>query len=364
MRLAILFLAAAAAACNGAPAQAPRAGDALAPGDYVTYRFSGAYSAEPVTLREDVVARDGERVWSRVTIVRGRESRRFVVVRRDSPDDRFENRALELWRADPADERDRLPNDGGGTTLQLYDWVIAASESAPRDASSAPCATEIRGARYACTCTQASYTWRGRGVRGEERRCDAFPWTRGPARWWTVDGKNEEVWRAEIVDAGHAAPKPFAMPARAPSNEALASEAAMPAGETWSGVYVNGSGEALHLVQSGDRVRGRWGRPKPASPPSKDDAEICAITPDAPPCQTASAWGELDGTAKGGVLAFSFTSHGFDGHVDGGRGRLVYRASPDAKLVGEYTTAPSDEPMRWVWIKQKGQTPKPESIGP
>jgi hypothetical protein len=166
------------------------------------------------------------------------------------------------------------------------------------------------------------------------------------------------VWRAEVVDVGHASPQAFAMPARSASRGDETKPVAMPPGESWSGVYTNYQHESLHLVQSGTHVRGRWGFPKPSGsrgPTVPYEESICVVTPDAPECMAASKWGELDGTVTGGVLRFAWTAHTADGRVEGGRGRLVYEATPEPRLLGEYTIGGSDEALRWMWTKHKGE---------
>ena len=105
-------------ACAGAP-PAPSSA-AVEPrtryrvGDFVVYRYSGAFTTAPVELREEVRAQEGERLRIDVTLARGSERSRWVQVLTDTPENQRNNVIDALYelvnehavRLDNVDNRD------------------------------------------------------------------------------------------------------------------------------------------------------------------------------------------------------------------------------------------------------------------
>ncbi|MFC1641268.1 hypothetical protein ACFL5O_01070 [Myxococcota bacterium] len=122
----------------------------------------------------------------------------------------------------------------------------------------------------------------------------------------------------------------------------------MPEGSDYAGVYYDPYFGNLHLVRSGDTVKGKW----------RSDS--------------GDAWGELEGEIKGNLLRYQWTQHkiGMVGPsaLTKGRGYFVYKQAsnegdPDY-IRGERGTGDSDVGQKWKGIKQHNVQPNPGSITP
>ena len=165
----------------------PPAGASASPdlhvGDAVVYRFSGSFSSEPVTVRQDVLAMDDKRVTIEVHATRGHEERRWVQIGPVGNDARWNN---------AVDELGNLPNPDDATLARLWEWVVYPAEGEPANKTTAACERKIGSFALACTCESAVVG----AVQTEQARCP-FAWQRGPATW-TKNGA--VVWQSEIVD--------------------------------------------------------------------------------------------------------------------------------------------------------------------
>jgi hypothetical protein len=165
-----------------APAGANASPD-LHVGDAIVYRFSGSFSSQPVTVREEVRALDGKRVTIEIHATRGREERRWTQIGPIGNDARWNN---------AVDEVQGLPNPGDATLARLWEWVVYPAEGDPHGTASAACEQKIGAGTLACTCERSTIG----ALQTEQARCP-FAWQRGPAKW-TKDGA--VVWQSEIVE--------------------------------------------------------------------------------------------------------------------------------------------------------------------
>jgi hypothetical protein len=119
---------------------------------------------------------------------------------------------------------------------------------------------------------------------------------------------------------------------------------AMPANETWVGVYYNPVYGYLHINEQDGAIVGRWKR------------------------TDASHWGELSGTVEGNVFRFKWTEHKYgaigpsaDSH---GTGVFAYKMGQNniAELGGQYALDESDSVGDWNCIKQVGMKADVNSI--
>ena len=165
----------------------PSAGASASPdlhvGDAIVYRFSGSFSRDPVTVRQEVRALDEKRVTIEIHATRGREERRWTQVGPIGNDARWNN---------ATDEIKDLPNPDDATLARLWEWVVYPAEGEPANKTSAACARKIGAGTLACTCERATIG----AIQTEQARCP-FAWQRGPAKW-TKNGA--VVWQAEIVE--------------------------------------------------------------------------------------------------------------------------------------------------------------------
>ena len=153
-------------------------------GDAIVYRFSGSFSAEPVTVRQEVRALDDKRVTIEVHATRGHEERRWTQVGPIGDDARWNN---------AVDEIKDLPNPDDATLARLWEWVVYPAEGEPQSRASAACDQKIGTAMLSCTCERATI-----GAIQTEQARGPFAWQRGPAKW-TKNGA--VVWQSEIVDS-------------------------------------------------------------------------------------------------------------------------------------------------------------------
>lgn len=121
----------------------------------------------------------------------------------------------------------------------------------------------------------------------------------------------------------------------------------MPAGGDWSGVYYSELFGFLHLIKEGNSVTGKWIRP------GKDK------------------WGELNGTATGNLIRFSWVEYVVGSVGPGtkreGRGYLRYvhpeGENVDDQLLGEVGPGMDEVGTIWDAIKQRNVLPDLSSIG-
>lgn len=191
--LAMGCATAAPAPRKGAPATRYRVGD------FIVYRYSGAFTAEPVLLREEIVSQEGNRLEIDVTATRGEERRRWIQVVTDTPENQSGNVVDELYEV-VGGERKRLDNPGNRELLRLYEWTVLTPDGPATETGSERRTIRLAGKAFDCEVRLGSIPWRGRPLRLETSRCPDLVWTHGPARFWE-DGKGD-VWRAEIVELG------------------------------------------------------------------------------------------------------------------------------------------------------------------
>jgi hypothetical protein len=117
----------------------------------------------------------------------------------------------------------------------------------------------------------------------------------------------------------------------------------LPSGESWPGVYYNQVYGYLHIIEQDGNIVGRWKR------------------------TDGSHWGELNGTAEGNVLHFTWVEHKYGGvgpSADSkGDGVFVYKMGEKfGELAGQYALADSDTVGKWDCVKQNGVKPNLDSI--
>jgi hypothetical protein len=199
-RRSLTFVLAVAAACGcAAAAPAPPSATRYRLGDYVVYRYAGPALAEPVTLREEVVAQEGLRLRIDVTATRPSGERAWVQVLTDTPKNQRDNVVDALW--EKVDGRYvKLANRKNRDVYRLYDWALFKPDKPSRDIGSEPCKAEIAGAIFHCTCSYGMTTFKGTSVRVKETECPDFLWTHGPSDVWPEVG--EPVFFVDVVETG------------------------------------------------------------------------------------------------------------------------------------------------------------------
>lgn len=122
--------------------------------------------------------------------------------------------------------------------------------------------------------------------------------------------------------------------------------AAMPEGESWSGVYYHPVFGELHMQEEGSNIVGAWRR------------------------SDQSRWGELSGTFQGNVFHFQWKEHMTGGMgltkagTSKGKGYFVYKMDAENRpvLKGEYGLEDTEVGSDWSCIKQTRRTPDLKSV--
>lgn len=186
--------------------RAPDAAPAAAPstryrvGDFVVYRYSGAFSPVPVVLRELVRAQEGHRLRIDVTATRGAEELRWIQVLTDTPENQRNNVIDALYQVNDGTPV-KLDNHDNRDAFRLYQWTLIMPEGRAVDVKQHACERSIGDVSYACTCTTGKNSWHGRALEFEEVECPDFLWTHAGGRFGDA-ASGEDVHRTEIIEVG------------------------------------------------------------------------------------------------------------------------------------------------------------------
>jgi len=179
-------------------------------GDYVVYRYQGPGLAEPVTLREEVSAQEGNRLRIDVTATRPAAERRWIQVLTDTPENQKANKLDALY--EQVDGKwERLANEGNRDVYRLYDWTLFTPDAPASGIAKTECLRDILGHQQTCRCTRAQSVWKGAVLFFEDTECPDFLWTHGTQRF-TDAANGEDVMRVDVIEQGRRAgalPLPF-----------------------------------------------------------------------------------------------------------------------------------------------------------
>lgn len=206
----LLLLAAALSSCAcAATSPAPRTRFRL--GDYVVYRYQGPGLAEPVTLREEVTAQEGNRLRIDVTATRdGGAERKWIQVLTDTPENQKANKLDALYES-LGGGYVKLSNEGNQDAYRLYEWTLFTPDKPASGILKSECQRPILGHDTTCRCTNGQTEWKGAVLLYEATECPAFLWTNGTSRF-TDAATGEDVLAVEVVEQGRKAastPQPF-----------------------------------------------------------------------------------------------------------------------------------------------------------
>jgi len=197
-----------AAGCASRPIAAPKS-TLYRLGYFVVYQYGGPALAEPVSLREEVTAQEGDRLRLDVTATRKSGTRAWVQVLTDTPENQRKNVVDAVY--EKVDGRFvKLENKKNRDLYRLYEWTLFMPDKPMHDVTQESCREDVAGKRLVCTCTFGLTTFKGTSVRFKESECADFLWTHGPGDVWPVVG--EPVFFVEVVEAGRredATPQPF-----------------------------------------------------------------------------------------------------------------------------------------------------------
>ncbi|MGC4120002.1 MAG: hypothetical protein QM765_36570 [Myxococcales bacterium] len=172
-------------------------------GDYVVYRYEGRGLAEPVTLREEVTAQEGNRLRIDVTATRAADERRWVQVLTDTPENQQANKLDALYES-KSGAFVRLANEGNQDVYRLYEWTLFNPDKPASGVLKSECRRPVLAHELTCRCTNAQSEWKGAVLLFEATECPDFLWTNGPSRF-TDAATGEDVLKVEVVEQGRKA---------------------------------------------------------------------------------------------------------------------------------------------------------------
>ena len=170
-------------------------------GDYVVYRYEGAYTKHPVVLRERILEKNVFRLVIQVDAERGSERRRWIQVVTDTAENRKKNVVDELYEVKDG-TRQRLENTDNRDLLRLYEWTLPPCEGGGRAAGETELELSVAGARFSCVCKEALVDCAGKPSRLETCECPEFTWTHagGEAR---AQGDAQLIWKVSVERFGN-----------------------------------------------------------------------------------------------------------------------------------------------------------------
>jgi hypothetical protein len=189
------------------------------PGDYVAFRFSGSFRKAPLLLTQRVVARDGDVLVVDMTLEGGKATETMRVRMSDSPANRDE-----IVGAAWVEDGEERP-----ATLSAYEAMMAktalAADANDEVLGSESTTVQVGGAPLACQKTSYRVRIGATNATMETLQSDAFAWGDVGGEITAEDGR--VLYRAELIDAGHAAPQP--VDAAASAGARAGSKSATPA---------------------------------------------------------------------------------------------------------------------------------------
>lgn len=195
------------------PAKAARPAPWRVPGDYVVHRFSGAYRDAPVTLTQRVVAREGDALVVDLTFEERGKKDRLRVRMNDAAGARGE--VLAVSRIDDAG----VEHPAGATAetaLGVYEKMMARTtllaDENEATLESEDVTVEVGGKPLAARSTSYKIRVGDKQAVLRSIESDEFIW--GDVRAEIVAQGGVLLYKAEVVEVGHAAPPAAAAVAR------------------------------------------------------------------------------------------------------------------------------------------------------
>ena len=172
-------------------------------GDKVVYKYTGTFSAAPVTLTEVIkTITAGNVLEIEVTATRGTEVRRWLQVVTDTPENQKASLVDALFELDETGVKKKLENIQTDL-FRMYEWTLPQPMDAPPEKSERTKeAVDILGTEYMCDVERGENTLGGKKVTFAFRQCPGFLWTKGPSELLTEDGS--PVWKVEVVSSTRA----------------------------------------------------------------------------------------------------------------------------------------------------------------
>jgi hypothetical protein len=164
------------------------------------YSYTGEGLPQPVTLREEIVQRDGLRLHIQVEARRGSQVRRWVQVVTDTPQNQANNVIDELYELIGA-ERRRLANKDNRDVYRLYEWTFPPSLEGRGEPTSFNHTVSIEDRPMAADCQRIPVAVGGTPAVMENCTSRAFLWTNIFGRLYR-ESDNATLWQVSVETYG------------------------------------------------------------------------------------------------------------------------------------------------------------------
>lgn len=178
-------------------------------GDFVVYRYSGAYRKDPITLRETVTAKEGNKLEILVEWASGTEKRSWKQFVTDTRYNRDNNIVDRLVLIENGAERE-LDNRDNLDLFRLFEGTFIMPQRLPKLISTEKKQVALAGRAFDCEVS----TYRTKALDKHavmiETSCPAFKWGKAGAEyrlWYRDKPAAGALYLAEVADFGAAGDK-------------------------------------------------------------------------------------------------------------------------------------------------------------
>ena len=169
-------------------------------GMFVTYRYEGSYRATPITLHEEVVEQQGNKLTIEVHVDAGDEQRTFRMHMTDTPEnqrnnvvDALEVRDGETWRA--------LPNQQNADLMRMFEGTFVMPDGPAQEVVTTNEKCMAAGREFDCSVTRSVQTVDGKLCQVLDANAAGFIWSHVSAEYRTKDS-GEVLYLVQVVAFG------------------------------------------------------------------------------------------------------------------------------------------------------------------
>ena len=150
----------------------PEATGSLRVGDFVVYRYSGLFSPDPVTLRMEVLSREGDAIEIEYLMGRGEERRQWIEILDVGLEREFPTLKA-LFEVVDGQRVSRPTSDQN----QMLEWSRPQLDGFPREMRPAATVTlRIAGKPHECEVSRGTGQVDGQAISISTFQCPLFPW--------------------------------------------------------------------------------------------------------------------------------------------------------------------------------------------
>ena len=169
-------------------------------GGFVVYSYTGEALPQPVTLRKEIVQRDGLRLHIQVESRRGSRVRRWVQVVTDTAENQANNVIDELYEL-IGTERRRLANKDNRDVYRLYEWTFPPSLKGRDKTTPFSRTVSIENRPMSADCQRRPGAVGGTPAIMENCTSRAFLWTNISGRLYR-ESDNTTLWQVSVETYG------------------------------------------------------------------------------------------------------------------------------------------------------------------